>query len=962
MGQSRRTESKARRGKQQKAASQARKPSRTPPGRAAATPKPRGPKPKAGAGAEPRRLERPKRAAPESLRAIMAAPARLNGIRLWRLLDREEKAVAAEVCMLEGAPPRESLVDVVAKSINFMPATVRKWPPGKIAQELWRAPIREAKRADELLRGLLGAPHHQASLARMAGLLKLRHVEDVLTGAENATSDRVRRAADAVAEEFGEREAVVLLMIVVVLEAPMSASLMDWMRRRAAAQAAAGAGAPEETGGRAVDARSVPETPPADAAREPGREHTFTTLDRVLVQAAVDARRGIEGALSEDEVDDVVNDYVHLNGRRRRSHFHAGFRDALFGREPEPEALSAQKADQARWYWAGAVKGWADSDAWQRIADEYDRRLVVRKLGDGSAPSMAAVGVVAKALREQGRAAELTDFVEPSALAASTDPDLFRLLLDAATELLRDDKAAAALPIFDLLAKGRRRNASLELGELGLDAERRRAHCLRQMNQSDRAKRILSGLLKEELAPDVRAMVHADLGLLMGGFRRLSDVFLPKRKESVDRVARQLQRGRAHFEQSVSDNVRYASHGHYCLGVLALCEKQHDQARLRLKQAHDVFSAGGCYDAGLVARSALYLGIATVLEPCEEELSRGARGIEEGLKAGAKFPSYFVEEAVVGLELGSRAELQRVSSLLLRHGDPGVFDELAESAAVKYCSELAPALHGKAVAEGVKKTKAVVYLHGALKGYLSDDRNDVESAFEVLNVLEEHAMEGIGRRRFMDLLCRDNYDCPPLDTEDARVAHASCLVSKGDHQAAARALWPLVGQFSAKKETFNAIGVLESIKAYQLDAWAERVERALKRLSRAVAVHEGADEWEDGQEISVLVVGGDERQSKADERVRRLVQEKRKGVDVQFVRSGWGAGTGAPLARTSGLVQTSDAVVVMRFMRTHFGRHVRMACRKADKPWRFCWSGGNNAQARAVLEAARAVRRPGKRV
>lgn len=960
MGQSRRTESKARQGSPQKAAPTARKSSRTAAGQESAPSKPRDPRPKGGPAADSRVLERPKRAAPGPLRAVMADPARLTGIRLWKLLDREEKAVAAEVYMLGGATPRRNLVGVVAKSINFMPATVGKWPPGKIAQELWRVPIREAKRADDLLRGLLGAAHHQASLSRMAGLLKLQDVEDVLEGAANVTAERARKAADAIAEEFGEREAVVLLMILVVLKAPMSASLMDWMRDRAAAQAAE-AEVPEEADSPAGDAQEAPEAPPAPAAREPGREHTFTTLDRVLVQAAVDARRGIEGALSEDEIDDMVNDYVQMNGKRYRSYFHAGFRDALFGRDPKSEALSAQKAEQARWYWAGAVKGWADSDAWQRIADEYDdRQSVVRKLGDGSSPSMAAVGVVARALCEQGRAAELTDFVESRALAASTDTALFQLLLDAATELLRDDKAAAALPIFDLLAKGRR-NASLEIGALGLDAKRRRAHCLRQMDQSDRAKSILSGLLKDDLTPNDRAMVHADLGLLKGGFRRLSDVFLPKRKESVDRVAQQLRRGRAHFEKSISESVRYASHGRYCLGMLALCEGRYDKARLHLKHAHDVLSAGGRYDADLVARSALYLGIATVLEPCEEELSRGARGIKEGLEAGAQFPSYFVDDAVAGLELGSTAELQRVSSLLLRHGDQGVFDELATSAAVKYCSELAPALHGKATAEGVKKNKAVTYLHGALKGYLAGEKNDVESAFEVLNVLEEHAMEGIGTPRFMDLLCRDNYDCPPLDPEDARIAHASCLESEGDRERAAAVLWPLVGQFSAKKETFNAIGVLESIKAYRLDAYADRVERELERLSRATAVHEGADDWEDGQDISVLVVGGDERQSKADERVRRLVEKERKGVAVQFVRSGWGAGSGVPLERARSLVQTSDAVVVMRFMRTHFGREIRMACHKADKPWRFCWPGGNNAQARAVLEAARAVRRPGKR-
>lgn len=955
MGQSRRTDPRARRAKEQKTTSQASKPSRSPAGRKPATPKPPDAAAAAGTAAALSVLERPKGAASAALRAIMAAPARLNGIRLWRLLDREEKTVAAEVYMRGGATPRKNLVAEVAKSINFMPATVGRWPASKIAQEMWRVPVRDARRAGDLLRGFLGAPHHRAPTRRLTRSLKLKNVEAVLAPSTTVAAATVRRAADAVADEFGEREAVVLFMTLVVLKAPMSATLQDWMRGRAAAQAA-GAGAPEEADSPAGDAQEASETPPpAHVAREPGREQTFTTLDRVLVQAAVDARRGIEGALSEDEIDDMVNDYVHLNGRRHRSHFHAGFRDALFGRDPEPEALSAQKAEQARWYWAGATRGWADSDSWRRIVEEYDRQPVVRELGDGSPSSMAAVGVVAKALREQDRAAELAEFVKPGALAAATDLSLYQLLLDAATNLLDEGKAATALPVFELLCKRRQGDAVLELGELKLDARRRRAHCLRHLDQSDRAKRMLSALLNEELAPNVRAMVQADLGLLAGGFRRLSEVRLPERQDSIDRVKQRLQAGRAHFEQSISDSVRYASHGHYCLGVLALCEKQYGKARLRLEQAHDVFSAEGRYDAGLVARSALYLGVATVLEPCEEELSRGARAIEEGLKAGASFPSYFVDDAVAGLELGSRAELQRVSRLLLRHDAPGVFDKLAESAAVKYCEELAPALYGRATEEGVKKTKAVTYLHGALKSCLAGEKKDVETAFEVLDMLEEYAMEGIGRQRFIDLLQRDTYDCPPLETEDARASCASCLVASGDKLSAANVLWPLALQFRARREDFNEISVLESIREYGLEEYKQLVEPRLQDLSRTSAVRESAGEWEDDRKISVLVVGGDERQSKFDDRVRRLVEKERKSVAVQFVRCGWGA-SAEPLARATKLVQTSDAVVVMRFMRTHFGRHVRTACGKADKPWRFCWGGGRQAQARAVLEAARAAR------
>ena len=73
----------------------------------------------------------------------------------------------------------------------------------------------------------------------------------------------------------------------------------------------------------------------------------FTTLDRLLVSAAVDARKGIIGALNENEIDDAVDELIKLNGRRPRSYFQAGFRDALFEREPVRE-LCVEDAESRR--------------------------------------------------------------------------------------------------------------------------------------------------------------------------------------------------------------------------------------------------------------------------------------------------------------------------------------------------------------------------------------------------------------------------------------------------------------------------------------------------------------------------------------------------------------------------------------------------------------------------------------
>ena len=51
-----------------------------------------------------------------------------------------------------------------------------------------------------------------------------------------------------------------------------------------------------------------------------------------------------------------------------------------------------------------------------------------------------------------------------------------------------------------------------------------------------------------------------------------------------------------------------------------------------------------------------------------------------------------------------------------------------------------------------------------------------------------------------------------------------------------------------------------------------------------------------------------------------------------------------------------DAVVVMRYIRTLLGKHVRTLCGKRDVPWRFCWSGGQGGITESVIAAAGAAR------
>lgn len=897
----------------------------------------------------------------DSLRQLAGNPALLTPLRLWRALGPDERAAVAEAFMAEHPVNRSNLAGLVAEARNFRAATVGRWPDAKIAEAMKHVPVSTAKYAASLLEVVPRTPARRTLVHRFAGLLGLPEPNAVLgPDAAGVSEDAVRQAADALLDEFGARETFVYFLVVALFRAPVAEALQRWMREQtraapAAEQASEAAPAPAEEPSTAHVL--------ADEADEPGRERTFTTLDRVLIQAAVDAKHGNEGALSEDEVDDMVDDYVHLNGRRHRSHFHAGFRDALFGR-PSADTLPATSRNRERWYWAGAVRGWARLELWPRIVGAYDERELVRSLGDGHPASIAAVGDLVRALRAEDRLDDLAAFVQTRALTAFPSPDLFKSLLDAATDLLRQGEAARALPIFEILERASRsteRSGPFSDDQLILAAKRRRAHCLRQLNQHDKARRILTSLLKRGPAPPIRAMLHADLGLMKGGFRGLDDVCLPQRPGSLERAKAQLEAGRDHFERAVDDNVRYASHGHFCLGVLALCNREDAAAATHLEQAHAVIGTGsGHYDEQLVARVVLYLGIARILRLAEEDLSRGARLVAEGLNAGSSLPPYLIKDVMEALDLGARDDLRNVAQLVKQNGDEAAFDALAESPAVEHCTWLAPALCERAQRPMRRKAEAVADLHAALRGYrgaAAGEPGASEHAFKVLDMLEGYAMQGVGADRFMEMLSQDDYDCPPLQIEDARVAHARCLEAQGKSPDAAAVLDPIFHQLATDRRMFDAGGVLQKIK--ELGLPAEHYEHMERRLAELTVPSDGEGEDRPGDEarvVSVLVVGGDERQAKWQDRVQTSVKRADASVTVHFVRSGWSANWKKQIEQVQGLLQKCDAVVVMRFMRTHFGKKVREECGAAGVLWRFCWGSGVAAQVRAVEEAARAAR------
>ena len=682
-----------------------------------------------------------------------------------------------------------------------------------------------------------------------------------------------------------------------------------------------------------------------------------TPLDRLIIDAVVDSKKGVVGALTERELVNAVDELISLNERRQQSYFHAGFRDALLDRPVDADRL-AETETRARWYWAGAVTGFARSDSWGSIVKAFDSAETVRTLGDGSGEASRMAGeLVAKALRKTGRTSEMHRFVS---VRLARKPEVFWLLVEAGTESLRSQAPAVARNLFDLLlGAGESLKAEDPLAEAMPMVQRRMAHCLRLLGEHQGAVDLLQGLLDEKGDLGVQSMVHADLGLLQGRFALLDEVRIPGDQAARHDLVDRLKIGEKHFREAVANPAAaYASHGHYCLGVLSLADDDLGEQRFavadtHLEKAHaDIRGDDRGYPESLLAQIALYLGIAKSQLLDAAEIRHAARLVASGLE-GAEMPRHFVAPVVASLAC-SEESIEMVAEPLLESGSDEVLDGLADTGILETYPPIAERLHLRAKMPNRRKSLASADLRQALRGYLGE--GNLEAACEVLNELEQHAFEGSGVTEFLEILSNQDRYGPAWKQEDAAFASARCLEAKGEFAESLAILRPVFFKYASTGELLNALGVLEQIETYGLDT-NEYVD--LKRRYEELSRDDDTPSLDlsAAGPVRVLLVGGNEVQAKSEGGIEAKLVSRDPHVTVEFLRTGWGSNWNDYLRITKTKVANCDGVVVMRYIRTHLGRHVRATCGERDVPWRLCGSGGQGGQVEAVLTIASAVRR-----
>lgn len=712
---------------------------------------------------------------------------------------------------------------------------------------------------------------------------------------------------------------------------------------------------------------------PADSQRP---LTSMTSLDRLLIQAILDAAQGVSGALSRDEVDRAVEEFVRLNGRRALSYYHAGFRDTVFGESPAPEGPALDR-DGKRFYWAGAIQGWARTRSWPSIVREYDGRDVVRDLGDGSDfASAEAVEPTVRALTDEGRLAELARFVRMPALSGRLE--LYELLLNTAIGRLRAKDAQEARPVLDLLVKAAEAmegDGESARAPLFLEARRRQAQCLRQLNERHGAEAALRALLKLELDEKMKSLVKADLGLVASGFSALWEVRLPLAQDDLETIVEKLSLGEEHFRAAAAEDVAEASHGRYCLGVLAVARAaeggaealggdDYREALEHLSKARSVFLGRRERYASICPDADLYLGVASIGNLSREGLAQGPQIMVEGMKAGAKLPPYLVAPLVDAMEFADQDAQRLVYNTVVQAEDDSMLDIAAASEPVlEHCRSAVEALQARGRKRNRPGDLAAADLRAALHGRVANGEH--EAAAELLNDLESLAQRGAGAEELAELLSDPARYEPAWSREDAAMALAHSHESQGRYDKATEILRDYFHQYASQGTEaglHDAYGILQKIKQFGIDQsiYKDMQDRYDALASSSAQVEAEADH-DERPEVKVLIVGGNEVQARAEEQVRKKLHRTHPHVRVEFIHTGWGSNWQKPLEEFVRKLPVFDAVVIMRFMRTELGKRIRRAC--VNHPWRSCWGPGQMAQVEAAIkasEAASPMRRPGR--
>lgn len=702
------------------------------------------------------------------------------------------------------------------------------------------------------------------------------------------------------------------------------------------------------------------ETGTPERPRLPEDNVAFTTLDNLLIKTIVAALGDIEGALDLDQARDLVEEVLRLNPDRHRSYFHKGFLDTLIGEAPD-QPFPEENSSRRGWLLAGGIMALARRGDPKGIRALFNSRrpafVELMRTPPVLPAAVMAAGPVFEALADAGAYADAVNVITAE-VAAQAGIRFLGPLLATARDLFLSRRTADASLVIELLDHAIKHLDDDALPEEFLsDFERRRAQLLRARGHFAEAEKEFAAI-RDNYPESYAALMLADIALCRGSFKWLSDVEVPRQQAAVADMLRRLEAAAEPAQQSLAVADGPKTNAQFILGVRSLLRGANDEGRSFLEDAYAGMSQRDDLYRDALPKCRVYYAL-SILRSLNEPQFTIAREILEATADGAElaeWPEWLLIDAFQVAHL-SLAEGVPLTEWLSRRFPHLLEDFLHNPELLNRSDSLLAALKARA-ANAARPLERRWRDQEVLVG-VARARQDLSLMRAALDGLEELTfLSPVLRARFIQYLNDQSHYDPAWTWDEAEMTRALMHEAAAAYADAATVLAALVHHYLSRDAIDDARAVHERLKSY---GGACPVFPDVEARMHAIADERGTPEIPssaslcEGSPIRILFIGGDERQARQDPWIQSELARDFKRVRVRFEHTGWGSNWGASAERIRQLIADHDAIILMPFIRTEFGRTVREDAGRSGKRWFPCTGRGREWMLRSIIHAARSV-------
>jgi len=707
--------------------------------------------------------------------------------------------------------------------------------------------------------------------------------------------------------------------------------------------------------GEATEPDATQAKPEPQPVETPVPSDDFTALDKLLIRAAVDSVGGVEGSLPAEEMADLIEEVIHLNTTRTKSYFHRGYFQALAGIEGESGGQE-QNQERRAWEWAGRIIGLARFNRSGEILSEYDKNIDLARLmseGRFSGAAQGAMPQVVEALLNEGRFQDACALLKPDLVVQMPHKYLPTLILRG-RDLVRGRRVEEAKRVI-----GKARELLGVEGvsegcpkELQFECERRWGQILRAQGAYRDARTQFKQLL-ESGGPE--AELRTDMALCAAKMRWLDDVMLPVRNTEHGALIQQLEKGKSDAEFALASGGP-ASGAAYLLGVEALLHKDGEVIALGfLERAYEMALARDeVYpDSLFFNQLCLALSVSILLAMDESRFNMAHDLLHRALDDGrlSKLPLDLFKRAIDVIRVSSHpACLEILQDFEQRC--PQILDDHLRNAEFL---EASPAVMKLLERRAQSETRSAQSRWNDLDALLSSKlkAGDREGAESCLAAMEELALtfERL-TPSYIRVLNDPDRSGSVLEDVDRLEARRVLHQVRGHRREEAEVLVELARHALGKRELELAREYLDhaeglGLKKAELELEHRWASDLADSLTAPVQVAPQV-----ARQVSILLVGGNEVQARYDDTIRDHFRRVDQRLRIEFIHPAWSSNWNADLDDVKRKLASHDALVVMQFNRTLFGRHVRRLAGVHEKLWFPCTGHGRDSLIRAIGRAA----------